>query len=130
TAELALARAFDTPGWVAGDFHLHAQPSTDSGLPIAARVTSCAAEGLEVATATDHNYITDYSPVIAGTVDPWLVGISGMELTTFEMGHFIGWPLRVDPGSTRGGEFLWAHQPPQALFDQLRQLAIDSKASI
>ena len=43
-----------------------------------------------------------------------------MELTTFEAGHFIGFPLRVDPGSTRGGEFLWAHQPPQALFDQLR----------
>src|SRR5690606_22372772 len=46
-----------------------------------------------------------------------------MELTTFEAGHFIGYPLKVDPGSTRGGEFLWAHQTPQQLFDQLRALA-------
>lgn len=65
TAVMQLTRSFDTPGWVAGDFHIHGQPSTDSGLPIAERVASCAAEGLEVATATDHNFITDYSPVIA-----------------------------------------------------------------
>jgi hypothetical protein len=122
--QLALTRSFDTPGWVSGDFHIHAQPSTDSGLPIEERVRSCAAEGLEVAVATDHNYITDYAPVIASSgLDPWLLGIPGMELTTFETGHFIGFPLKVDPGSTRGGEFLWAHQKPQQLFDQLRALS-------
>ncbi|HSS02105.1 MAG TPA: CehA/McbA family metallohydrolase [Kofleriaceae bacterium] len=126
TAEqVALTRAYTSDGWVAGDFHIHAQPSTDSGVPIATRVASCAAEGLEVAIATDHNYITDYAPVIAQSgLDPWLLGIPGMELTTFEMGHFNGYPLRVDPGSTRGGEFRWAGQPPQALFDQLRGLAL------
>ena len=61
-------RAYDSPGWVAGDFHIHAAPSTDSGLPIDKRVFSCAAEGLEVAVATDHNYVTDYAPVIASSV--------------------------------------------------------------
>jgi carboxypeptidase family protein len=127
TAEqVALVRAYRSDGWVAGDFHIHAQPSTDSGLPIADRVASCAAEGLEVAISTDHNYITDYAPVIARTgLDGWLLGIPGMELTTFEMGHFNGYPLRVDPGSTRGGEFRWSGVPPQGLFDQLRALAVD-----
>ena len=129
--QVALVRAFATDGWVAGDFHIHAQPSTDSGLPIAQRVASCAAEGLEVAIATDHNYITDYAPVIAATgLDPWLLGVPGMELTTFEMGHFNGYPLRVDPGSTRGGEFQWAGQPPTSLFDQLRGLAVDPARAI
>ena len=125
--QIQLVRAYASDGWVGGDFHIHAQPSTDSGLPIAARVTSCAAEGLEVAVATDHNFITDYTPTIAGLgIDQWLLGMSGMELTTFEMGHFIGYPLRVDPGSTRGGEFVWAGQVPQKLFDQLRtDLALD-----
>jgi len=132
TAEqVALVPAFKSDGWVAGDFHIHAQPSTDSGLPIADRVASCAAEGLEVAIATDHNYITDYAPVIASSgLDPWLLGVPGMELTTFEMGHFNGYPLRVDAGSTRGGEFRWAGQPPQGLFDQLRALAVDPKRSV
>ena len=124
--QVQLARSFSTDGWVAGDFHIHAQPSTDSGLPIDQRVRSCAAEGLEVAVATDHNFITDYAPVIASSgLDPWLLGVPGMELTTFEAGHFIGYPLRVDPGSTRGGEFAWAHQPPAQLFNTLRTLAID-----
>jgi hypothetical protein len=132
TAEqVALVRAYPTDGWIAGDFHIHAQPSTDSGLPIADRVASCAAEGLEVAISTDHNYITDYAPVIAATgLDGWLLGIPGMELTTFEMGHFNGYPLRVDPGSTRGGEFRWAGTPPQGLFDQLRALAVDPQRGI
>ncbi len=123
TEQVALVPAFKSDGWVAGDFHIHAQPSTDSGVTIEDRVISCAGEGLEVAVATDHNYITDYGPAIAASgLDPWLLGIPGMELTTFEMGHFNAYPLRVDPGSTRGGEFVWAKQPPQRLFEQLRAL--------
>jgi hypothetical protein len=132
TAEqLRLEPAYESPGWVAGDFHIHSQPSTDSGLPIEQRVISCAAEGLEVAVATDHNYITDYAPAIAASgLDPWLLGIPGVELTTFEMGHFNGYPLKIDRGSTRGGEFVWANQPPQKLFDQLRALAVDPAKGI
>ncbi|MEO8704281.1 MAG: CehA/McbA family metallohydrolase, partial [Kofleriaceae bacterium] len=129
--QVTLVRAFATPGWVAGDFHLHAAPSTDSGLPIDQRVISCAAEGLEVAVATDHNYVTDYAPVISSSgLDPWLLGIPGVELTTFEMGHFNGYPLKIDAGSTRGGEFKWANEPPQHLFDTLRGLAVDPANAI
>ena len=130
--QVQLTRAFDSDGWVAGDFHLHAAPSTDSGLPIDQRVISAAAEGLDVAVATDHNFVTDYTPFIAANgLESWLVGITGIELTTFEMGHFIGFPLRVDPGSTRGGEFVWAGQPPKKLFDQLHNdLALEPGKSI
>ncbi len=131
-AELVqLQRSFSSDGWIAADFHIHAQPSTDSGLPIPLRVASCAAEGLDVATATDHNFITDYAPVIGATgLSNWLLGIPGMELTTFEMGHFIGFPLTVDPGSTRGGEFQWFHQTPGDLFATLRGLATDPASAI
>ena len=129
--QVVLTRAYSSPGWVAADLHLHAQPSTDSHVPLDERAASCAAEGLEVAIATDHNAITDYGPAIASSgLDPWLLGITGMELTTPEMGHFNGYPLRLDPGSTRGGEFQWAGQPPQRLFDQLRGLAVDPKRAI
>ncbi len=130
--QLRLQREFTTPGWVAGDFHLHASPSTDSDLSLDDRVISAAAEGLDVAAATDHNFVTDYRPYIAGNkLDDWLVGLPGMELTTFEAGHYNGYPLRVDPGSTRGGEFVWTHQSPQKLFDQLRNdLAVEPGKAI
>lgn len=129
--QVTLERSYETPGWISGDFHLHAAPSTDSGLPIDERVISCAAEGLEVAVATDHNYITDYAPVIASSgLDPWLLGIPGVELTTFEMGHFNAYPLKVDAGSTRGGEYRWANQPPTKLFDTLRKLGTDPATTI
>jgi hypothetical protein len=73
--QVQLVRGVQTDGWVAGDFHIHAAPSTDSGLPIDKRVISCAAEGLEVAVATDHNFITDYSRCAAwGGL--WLLGIA------------------------------------------------------
>jgi hypothetical protein len=130
-AQVVLTRAYTSPGWVAADLHLHALPSTDSSVPLDERVASCAAEGLEVAIATDHNAVTDYGPVIASSgLDPWLLGITGMELTTPEMGHFNGYPLRLDPGSTRGGELQWTGQPPQRLFDQLRGMAIDPAKAI
>ncbi|MDX2090112.1 MAG: CehA/McbA family metallohydrolase [Kofleriaceae bacterium] len=130
-AQVVLERAYSSPGWIHGDFHIHAAPSTDSGLPIEERVISCAAEGLDVAVATDHNFITDYAPAIAAAgLEPWLLGLPGIELTTFEMGHFNGYPLQVDPGSTRGGEFTWANQPPQKLFDQLRNLGVDPANTI
>ena len=130
-AQIALTRAYASDGWVASDLHIHAQPSTDSDVPLATRAASCAAEGLEVAIATDHNAITDYGPAIASSgLDPWLLGITGMELTTPEMGHFNGYPLRLDPGSTRGGEFRWAGEPPQRLFDTLRGLAVDPERAI
>ena len=56
--------------------------------------------------------------------DDW-TELAGVELTTFEMGHFNAYPLAIDKGSTRGGEFRWANQPPQALFDTMRRLGVD-----
>jgi hypothetical protein len=130
--EIQLRRAFANDGWIAGDFHLHAQSSTDSNLSLNDRVVSCAAEGLQVAVATDHNFVTDYRPAIAAAnLDQWLLGLAGVELTTFESGHFNGYPLRPDASSTRGGEFLWTRQTPQSMFDQLRnQLAQDNQPAI
>jgi hypothetical protein len=46
----------------------------------------------------------------------------GLELTTFEMGHFNAFPLRLDPGNVRGGDFVWGGETPSSLFRQLRAL--------
>ncbi len=131
TREIRLVRAVDSVGWVGADVHLHSVASTDSGMPLATRVTHCAAEGLEVAVATEHNNVVDYQPAIdAAGLTEWLTGVVGVELTTFEMGHFNAYPLRVDPGSTRGGEFTWSRIGPADLFTQLRSLGEDPATTI
>ena len=121
STHVALRRAVDTSGYVAADLHLHSVNSVDSDLALVDRVKSIAGEGLEFAAATDHNFITDYAPTIAALgLQDWLTATVGMELTTFEMGHFNGYPLRIDPGNIRGGDFRWDGQPPDSLFEQLR----------
>lgn len=116
-------RSLATPGWIGADLHLHAKPSLDSEISIEDRVTSLAGEGVEFAAATDHNILTDYAPAIASLqLEEWVTPCVGLELTTFEMGHFNGYPLKIDPGNVRGGDFKWAGEPPQSLFDQLRGL--------
>jgi hypothetical protein len=119
--EVQLERAYPTDGWLAGDFHLHSANSPDSTLSLRDRVASLAAEGIEFAAATDHNFVTDYDPSIAAQgLEQFLAAVPGLELTTFEMGHFNGYPLAVDPGRTRGGSFVWTGKTPDELFAQLR----------
>ena len=120
---ITLERTVDTTGYVAADLHLHSANSIDSGLTLKDRVISIAGEGVEYAAATDHNYITDYSHEIATNgLRDWLVSSVGLEVTTFEMGHFNGYPLKHDSGSIRGGTFEWVGQTPQSIFDQIRAL--------
>lgn len=100
---LDLRRAVETPGMIGADFHLHATPSGDSRVPLAGRVATCAAEGLEFVVATDHNRATDYGPAIRDLKLEGRLGASmGDEITTYEpaMGHFNAFPLTgvVDPG--------------------------------
>ena len=57
-------RVLETPGWISADLHVHAAPSDDSALPLAARVATYVAEGAEVLVATDHDVVTDYGPLI------------------------------------------------------------------
>ena len=92
-----LRREIDTSGWIAGDFHLHAEPSFDSGMKLENRITSIVAEGVEFAVATDHDIVTDYSPVVAemGLQEQLQTSI-GVELSTLELGHFIAFPLAYD----------------------------------
>ncbi|HYD48125.1 MAG TPA: hypothetical protein VEB21_07255, partial [Terriglobales bacterium] len=118
-----LRRVVDTRGWVALDSHIHSRASIDSPMGLDERVASLAAEGVEVAVATDHNYITDYAPFVArnGLIE-WLHPVVGLEMTTLESGHFNGYPLRYQVGPITHGSFEWARRPPQEIFDGLRNL--------
>ena len=121
TVDAVLRRALDTTGWASGDFHLHAVNSVDSAMSLERRVAAVAAEGVDLAVSTDHNYITDYRQAIASQrLDPFVQSMIGLELTTIESGHFNGFPLRFDPEPITNGAFEWSGRPPHELFDALR----------
>ncbi|MCZ6689938.1 MAG: CehA/McbA family metallohydrolase [Planctomycetota bacterium] len=96
TVTLEIRRVVKTPGWISGDFHLHAAPSSDSRVSLTDRVASLIAEGVEFAVATDHNKITDYAPAVADLgAGGWIVTAVGTEITTRQprLGHFNAFPL-------------------------------------
>jgi hypothetical protein len=108
----APARALETPGWIAADFHVHSAESFDSAWPHARQLAAYAANGAEVMVATEHDRIFDPRPAIArlGLGDR-LIGITGVEITSaFEggdaphtIGHLNAYPMRRDPLAYRGG---------------------------
>lgn len=92
-----LTREIDTAGWVSGDFHLHQRPSFDSGMPLEKRVRTIAAEGVDYVAATDHDVVTDFAPYIfAASLQNWLQSAIGVEISTLDMGHFIGFPVKYN----------------------------------
>lgn len=118
-----LSRVVDTAGWASGDFHLHAINSVDSFIALEDRVAHAAAEGLELAVATDHNYVTDYSGAIAALgIERFVQGMVGLEMSPLEIGHFNGFPLRYDPEPAANGSFEWSGRPPDELFEEFRRL--------
>jgi hypothetical protein len=120
-ANARLEHELDTNGYLSGDFHMHARGSIDSGLDYNERVISIAAEGVEVVVSSDHNYVSDYLPYIyRNALQPFLRSFVGVELTTFEFGHFNAFPLEYQVGSVNRGAVPWQRIPPQTIFDELR----------
>lgn len=108
SASLVIGRVVDTPNWISGDFHVHMMNSPDSGVTVRDRVVSGAAEGLDVIVATDHDYVTDLTPVIGSLgLESEVATSIGDEISTTAIGHFISFPLTVDPASSTGGSYAW-----------------------
>jgi len=117
-----LAKVVDTTGWLSDDFHVHSVNSPDSPVGLDDRVKSFLAEDVNILTATDHDFVTDYRPVIAelgGT--PFLDTVIGEELTTFDYGHYNPWPMPLDESSpVNHGAIDWGNGTgPGMLIDQI-----------
>lgn len=128
TVTARLFHVLDTSGYLACDFHQHTANSPDSTISLEERVVTNLAEGLEFLSSSDHDYITDFAPIIKSfAMDDRINSVPGEELTPFGFGHFIAWPLPLEPGSPNFGAFDWGGDlgrslPPGALFDGLRRL--------
>jgi hypothetical protein len=113
-----IARVVDTSGWISGDFHLHMQNSADSGLRKEDRITTCMAEGVEYAIASDHDYLTELRPLIDEMgASEFINATVANELTTIEQGHFNAWPLQFDPSKRQNGAVNW--QKPSESGDEI-----------
>lgn len=132
---LEIEKAIDTSGYIGADFHLHSVFSLDSNAGLKDRITSYAAEGVEYAVSTDHNFIVDYRATIEKLgLARFINTATGLELTTIDRGHFNGFPLdrgdgaivandddEIDTIASRTyGSFQWALRDPQDIFDDLR----------
>lgn len=128
TVSAHLYHVLDTSGYLACDFHQHTLNSPDSTIPLEERVVTNLAEGLEFLSSSDHDYISDFRPIIASLgMSDRMDSVPGEELTPFGFGHFIAWPLPIDPLSPSLGALDWGggngpSLPPGALFDELRRM--------
>lgn len=111
---IKLSRAVATPGAIGADFHVHSIRSPDSTLPQEIRVLSASAEGLDVLQSSDHDYITDYAPIVSklekeGIIPPGsMQTAAGDELTPNHYGHVHAFPLTVDVDDPDGGAPDWS----------------------
>jgi hypothetical protein len=118
-----LSRVMDTTGWISGDTHVHTLNSIDAGMGLDDRVRSLAAEGVEWAVSTDHNFVTDFAPYIArNDLTEWVRPMIGVELTTLESGHYNAYPLEYQVGPITHGSPNWALEPPDEIFTRLRAM--------
>jgi hypothetical protein len=105
--EARLTRAVDTTGWLATDLHVHAVRSTDSVVPMKARLQQMIADGIEMLASTDHNTVSDYGPAIDALGARHLIGSArGYELTTKKWGHLGAFPLPARLANKKRGAVL------------------------
>jgi hypothetical protein len=107
--------------FISGDFHLHAENSFDSNIPLADRVISLVAEGVDLAVASDHNFITDYREMVRklGLQDQ-IKPVVGDEVTVSASYHFNAFPLEVVPSTPNNGAVSVKGKTVSQLFDEVR----------
>ena len=111
-----LERVIDTTGFVSSDFHVHGIHSPDSRVPHERRVRQFAGEGVDNVVMTDHHVHTDLRPTIQELgYHGQLTATVGEEITTFDYGHFNGYPFTIDPTVPSGGSTDWAQAAPPGM---------------
>jgi hypothetical protein len=121
SVQVTLRHVVDTPGWISGDFHVHAEHSFDSKVPMRHRVYQFVADGVDLIVATDHGVISDYAPVIAKLGQTQrLASMQGDEVTTRDWGHFGAFPLAGDDAAPKRGAVVTKERTPESLFAELR----------
>jgi hypothetical protein len=114
-------RVLKTPNLISVDPHMHTQKS-DGSVRIPERIKSVAAEGVDVAVATDHNYITDYYPVLQKLgLNKYLAVIKGNEVTVSGLIHYNTYALKYRPEEEDNGAIYPVSDEASPLFERSRK---------
>lgn len=120
--ELMVERSVITDGWIGADLHVHGIASHDSGITQPQRVSTMVAEGVEFFASTDHDFIVDYAPTVEEMgLSEWVQTAIGVETTTIEVGHFLGFPIEVDHLAEAGGAYDWTGRTPREMIESMRE---------
>lgn len=127
TQALQIGQVVDTPGWISADFHVHMGNSPDARSSAERRILGAVGEGLDVMALTDHDYVSDLAPLIqAMGLSTATSAVPGDEITPWNYGHFIAWPLTPDPTKVDGGAYKWAggagvftNKSPREIFEEI-----------
>ncbi len=120
--DLTIEKAVDTRGLISLDSHMHTRNS-DGAVGIPERLRSVIAEGIEVAVASDHNFVTDYEPDLKALgLDAFLAVIPGNEVTARTGSlHYNTFPDAVRPGEPGRGAVSVRDETPGTLFSLSRE---------
>jgi hypothetical protein len=126
-------RVVDTSGYLSCDFHQHTMLGADAPVSKVDRVIANAAEGLEVAVASEHNVVADLEPLVRQMhLEGALVEIAGDEVTTDASrkpwGHANVWPMAFDASKARGGAPPVRDRTAHEVFEALRGSAAGNGA--
>jgi hypothetical protein len=106
-------RVVDTTGFISSDFHVHGIRSADARVSDTDRVLQFAGEGVDNIVMTDHGVHTDLTPRIAELgLKRFVTATIGEEITSFDYGHFNGYPFSIDATQASGGSTDWAVAAP------------------
>jgi len=98
-----------TPGYLAAEFHQHSLGSPDSVVSRPMRVATFVSEGVEFFASTDHDFVSDFQPIIESLgLGRYVRAIPGLEVTPFAYGHFQAFPIAPDSQDPSGGAVDWA----------------------
>ena len=114
-------KVLETPNLISVDPHMHTLKS-DGRMRIPERLKSVVAEGVDVAMATDHNYITDYYPALKKLgLNKYLAVIIGNEVTTSGLIHYNTFPLKQRPKEENNGAINPVSEEATPLFEASRK---------
>lgn len=110
----AINKVIETPNLVSLDPHMHTQNSDGQPL-VPERLKSVVGEGVDVAVATDHNYVTDYSSTLKKLgLNKYLAVILGSEVTKGAVIHYNTYPMKLlDSEDTKGAISVVLDEPAE-----------------